>query len=397
MTRSSARIPALVLALGVVSLLTDLSSEMIYPLLPLFMTSVLGAGAVSIGIVEGIAESMSALLKVVSGVWSDKTARRKPFLLAGYALAGIARPLIGLAPGWSFVLAMRVTDRFGKGLRTAPRDAMIAGAVPPDLRGRAFGVQRAMDHAGAVLGPLVAAALLSWLGLGLRGVFLLAAVPAALVIVVLIFAVRETRARATPTAVSTPSYALWRAFSPEFRWYLAALFLFTLGNSTDAFILLRLSGAGVPAAWIAVLWSAHHLVKMASAYAGGALSDRFGRRPLVLAGWAVYGLAYLAFARFESAGMLIAVFMIYGIYYGLCEPTERAWAADLAPAHLRGSAIGCYHGVVGLAALPASLFFGFLWQAAGPATAFVTGAALALAAAVMLAWTVSEPRAQDNN
>ena len=377
------KLPAAVVALGVVSLLTDLSSEMIYPLLPVFLTTVLGAGPQALGLIEGIAESTASLLKVVSGRWSDRARRRKPLVVAGYSLAGAVRPLIGLATGWPTVLLFRFADRVGKGLRTSPRDALIADATPAPQRGEAFGLQRSLDHAGAVAGPLVAAALLAGAGLSLRAVFLLSVVPAAVAVGVLVGWVREApRAALAPPAKAAGA---WRELGRPMHVVLAALLLFTLGNSTDAFLLLRLSGAGVSAAGVALLWSAFHVVKMVSTYVGGRISDRLGRRPMVIIGWAYYASIYLAFALVGSRAAMIATFLAYGLYYGLTEPVERAWVADLAPPHLRGTAFGLYHGVIGLAALPASLLFGLLWQRLGAPVAFLTGAGLALAATVLLA------------
>ena len=376
-------LPATVVALGVVSLLTDLSSEMIYPLLPVFLTTVLAAGPQALGLIEGVAESTASLLKVASGVWSDRVRRRTPLVVAGYALAGAVRPLIGVAGSWPMVLAIRFTDRVGKGVRTSPRDALIADATPLAQRGEAFGLQRALDHAGAVAGPLVAAALLGLGGIPLRVVFLLAAIPAVAVVVVLLAWVREAPRRIE--AGGRPVLAAWRELGRPTHTVLLAVLLFTLGNSTDAFLLLRLSQAGVGVAAVAVVWSAFHVVKMASAYACGRLSDRVGRRPLVIAGWAFYAAVYLAFGVVESRDAVIAIFLLYGLYYGLTEPAERAWVADLVPPHLRGTAFGLYHGVIGLAALPASLLFGWVWQRSGAPTAFVAGAGFALAATVVLA------------
>jgi len=393
MTHSRFRaIPGVVIALGAVSFLTDLSSEMIYPLLPVFLTTVLGAGAISLGIIEGIAEATASVLKVLSGLWADRVARRKPLVLAGYTLASIARPLIGLATGWPFVLAMRFTDRIGKGLRSSPRDALIADSVDPANRGRAFGFQRAMDHAGAVLGPIVAALLMSAAGLPLRTVFLLAGIPAALVIIVLIFGVHETpRARTAapgPDTSRADSGALragsWHDLGPGYHRYLFALLVFTLGNSTDAFILLRLTEGGVSAPGIALLWSLHHIVKMTASYFGGSLSDRAGRKRLVLAGWLLYALVYLGFGVCDGVIPLIGLFLVYGIYFGLTEPVERAWAVDLVPRQRTGAALGYYHGAVGIAALPASVLFGFIWKTLGAPAAFTTGALLAFTAALLL-------------
>lgn len=384
MKRTPRKIPRTVIALGFVSFFTDMSSEMIYPLLPLFLTGVLGASAITLGMVEGFAEAAAALLKVVSGIWTDRVSRRKPFVFAGYGLAGIVRPLIGLATGWPFVLAMRLLDRVGKGIRTSPRDALIADVVEPDQRGRAYGFHRMMDHGGAVVGPLVAALLLSVAGFSLEWVFLSAAVPAVIVMVVIFTAVKEPQRPTDEPAEGTLKRGNWRELGGGFGVFLASLFLFTLGNSTDAFILLLLSDAGIPVGWIAVLWSLHHVVKMPAAYFGGILSDRFGRRRMILAGWMVYGVIYLAFAFFTSQTALVVIFLAYGLYFGLVEPSEKAWVADLAPAHLRGTAMGFYHGTIGIAALPASLLFGALWYSFGAHIAFGVGAGLALGASALL-------------
>ena len=337
------RIPRAVIALGVVSFLTDLSSEMIYPLLPIFLVTVLGAGAVTLGLIEGVAESTASLLKVASGIWTDRTQKRKPLIVAGYSLSGFMRPLIGLATAWPAVLALRFADRVGKGLRTSPRDALIADVTDASARGAAYGFHRSMDHAGAVVGPLVAALMLNAAGVPLRQVFLLAAVPAALVLVVLFCFVKEPVAhRASAPAVPTLG-ASWSALGGDYRRLLLAVLVFTLGNSTDAFLLLRLSGAGIPAAWIAVLWSAHHGVKMTATYFGGRITDHVGPRLMIVAGWLFYAAIYLAFGWLDSAPFLIGIFLAYGIYFGLVEPAERAWVASLVPPHLRGTAFGWYH------------------------------------------------------
>ncbi|MFB0507995.1 MAG: MFS transporter [Thermodesulfobacteriota bacterium] len=384
-------LPKTVIYLGFVSFFTDLSSEMIYPLLPIFLSSVLGAGTVALGVIEGTAESTAAFLKVLSGLWTDRLRHRKPLILPGYGLSGAVRPLIGLATAWPLVLVLRFMDRVGKGLRTSPRDALIADVTNPGQRGAAYGLHRAMDHAGAVVGPIVAAGLLSFESISLRHVFLLSAIPAAVVMVVLIAGVKEPRIPLARDSQPSGLVAHWSDLGREFKRLLLALLVFTLGNSTDAFLLLRLSGAGVPAAWVAVLWSLHHGVKMFSTYIGGRLSDRIGRRRMILSGWIVYAGIYFAFAVVDSPTMLIVVFVGYGIYFGLTEPSERAWVADLVPKHLRGTAFGYYHGVIGLGALPGSLLFGFLWHRFGVGTAFLSGAGLAMAASILLFLVRSEP------
>jgi MFS family permease len=377
------RLPRTVLALGMVSLLTDLSSEMIYPLLPLFLSSVLAAGALSLGIIEGVAESTAALLKLISGIWSDRVSRRKPIVVAGYTLSGLVRPLIGLATVWPVVMALRLTDRIGKGLRGAPRDALIADVTTPDQRGTAYGLHRSMDHAGAVIGPLVAATLLFVLELTLKQVFLLTAIPAAVVVVVLVSGVREGPRSDVPAAALT-TLTGWSRVDRRFKHLLFAIGIFTLGNSTDAFILLYLSDLGVSAVAIATLWSLHHVVKMIATAVGGRMADRFSRRALLACGWLWYAAVYAGFALLRSPPAVITLFLIYGVYFGLTEPVEKTLVAELAPKSLRGSAFGFLHATVGITALPASLLFGLLWYSFGAAAAFVTGAVLATVAALML-------------
>ncbi len=377
-------LPRTVVALGFVSFFTDLSSEMIYPLLPLFLVDVLGAGAIALGTIEGIAESTAALLKVASGWWTDRMRRRKPLVVGGYTLSGSVRPLIGLAGAWPIVVLLRFGDRVGKGLRTSPRDALIADVTPGNRLGAAFGLHRAMDHGGAVAGPLIAAGLLLIPAMTLRGIFLLAAIPAAIVVVVLIFGVNERMRPAAATADPISLRLGWQAMGTPMRRLLLALVVFTLGNSTDAFLLLRLTDAGFAAAWIAVLWALHHVVKMGANLVGGHLSDRLGRRNLIIAGWMVYAAIYLGFGLTSSTAALVALFLAYGIYFGLTEPVERAWVAALAPEESRGSAFGFYHGAIGITALPASIIFGVIYAAAGPAVAFGTGAGLAVVATALL-------------
>lgn len=389
-----------VLALSAVSLLTDLSSEIIYPLLPLFLSTVLGASAATLGAIEGAAETTAALLKLASGWWSDRMPRRKPLVVAGYLLASVARPLVGLATSAGQVLAIRLTDRVGKGIRGAPRDALIADSVTPVLRGRAFGLHRAADHLGAVGGPLLAFLMLDGLGMPLRTVFLWAAVPGALAVAVAIWGVRETPrelpgraelgAAAAPRAAAGKSAAGTAHGSPpaslggSFWRYLAVLVVFTLGNATDAFILLRATQLGVAVALVPLLWAMLHVVKSASSVPGGLLSDRVGRKAPIVAGWALYAAVYLLFGRATEAWHAWALFAVYGLYFGLTEGVEKALVADLAPVARRGAAFGWYNLAIGIGALPASVIFGLLWDRMGPTAAFDFGAILAGLAALGL-------------
>ena len=376
------RLGRTVIALGVVSLLTDLWSEMIYPLLPVFLSATLGASTIAIGAIEGAAESTAALLRLASGWWSDRLTRRKPLVVAGYLLAAIVRPLVGVAQSATQVLAIRLTDRVGKGIRTAPRDALIADSVDPSIRGRAYGFHRASDHAGAVVGPLVAFALLGFAGLSMRNVFLLAAIPGALAVIVLVMGVRE------PPRAMVPQAGLGKAgdLSRRFWAYLGVVLLFTLGNSSDAFLLLRAADLGVPPALIPILWAMLHVVKSASSVPGGALSDRVGRKPLIIAGWLLFALVYLGFGQATEQWHAWALFALYGIFFGLTEGVEKALVADIVPATRRGAAFGWYSLTIGLGALPASLLIGVIWERVGVAAAFSFGSALALLAAVGIAF-----------
>ena len=368
-----------VFALAAVSLLTDVSSEMIYPLLPIFLTTVLGANASFIGAIEGAAETTAALLKLASGWWSDRVHRRKPLVVLGYGIASLMRPLVAIAQSATQVLAIRVADRVGKGIRNAPRDALLADSVHPSIRGRAFGVHRTGDHIGGVLGPLIAFALLSRHIAEMRTVFWLAAIPGVLSVIVVILFVREV-----PRAVSAPvggAPDLTQPMGAQFWRVLFVIFLFTLGNSTDAFLLLRATQLGVPVALAPILWAALHVVKSASSAPGGALSDRIGRRPTLIAGWLLYAAVYIGFAVAGVAWQAWALFGVYGLFFGLTEGSERALVADLVGPARRGTAFGWYNLAIGLGALPASILFGYVWDHRGASAAFVMGAAFAAVAA----------------
>ncbi len=375
-----------VLILGVVSLLNDAASEMIYPLLPIFLTTVLHAGPMALGVIEGIAESTAAFLKLASGFLSDRVHRRKGWVVGGYILSNAARPLIGLSTTWIGVLALRFVDRVGKGIRTSPRDALIAESTPLQYWGKAFGFHRAADHAGAVVGPLLATLLLALVTTDLKMIFLLSVIPGLLAVATLWTGVKETPIEARSAVPHEPLRIrqAWQEMPINLRRFVLILFLFTLGNSTDAFLLLKAQQLGVTVALIPILWVVLHLVKMASSIPGGIASDRWSRKGVIVMGWVVYALTYAGFAFANSTGQVWALFAIYGIYFGLTEGAEKAFIADLAPAHLRGSAYGLYHLMIGIGALPASLLFGWIWQEFGDAAAFGMGASLALTASFLL-------------
>jgi len=366
--------------LGWVSFFTDLASEMIYPLLPLFLTRVLGAGAMSLGVIEGAAEAANSILKIVSGRIADRTGHPRKLVLAGYGLSSVVRPLIGCVTAWPQVLALRFTDRLGKGIRSSPRDALLARFAPEKRRGRVYGFHRSMDHAGAVAGPLVATAYLYFHREAYRSLFMWTLAPGLIVILLLIRLPDER----TPVAAPPGSRIEPRHLPRQFYKAMAVITLFSLGNASDAFILLRLNDLGVAAVWIPLLWSALHVVKMISTGVGGALSDRVGRRAMIVLGYLWYAAMYAAFAWFSTLPAVIATFLAYGLYFGLTEGVEKAWVADMAPAGARGTAFGIYNAALGAGGLAASLLFGAIWTRVSPPAAFLTGAGVALAASLLL-------------
>lgn len=380
----SGSIPRPVWLLGWTSLLTDAATETIYPLLPIYLSRVLGAGPVSLGIIEGVAEGLNSALKIASGWLSDRRARRLPLVIAGYTISGAARPLIALATAWPQVLLIRAIDRTGKGLRGAPRDAILAQFADRSTRGRVYGFHRAMDHTGAIVGPVCATLFLYVLPGEYRLLFALTAIPGALAVAML-FLVKEPgqdpaiaapahpRAPRAPAPLPKPLYAT-----------LAVILLFSVGNSADAFLLLRLGEALGGATYVPLLWAALHAVKASLSTWGGGLSDRIGRTQVIVAGWVVYALVYVGFATATTATGFTAWFLFYGVYFALAEGAEKALVADLAPALRQGTAFGLYNAALGVGALTASVAFGFIYEHVGPSTAFFTGAALAGIAAVCL-------------
>lgn len=389
------------------SFFTDASTEMIYPLLPVFLASVLGANASFIGAIEGVAETTASLLKLVSGWWSDKVGSRKKLVVAGYGIASIVRPFTAMTHTASQVLMIRLTDRIGKGIRTSPRDALLADSAPVNARGRAFGFHAAADNAGAVVGPLLAFLFLKLQGVGsfdgtkrllphdeqaLRNVFWLSAVPALVAMIVLIIVVRDVPKHAEAKKDVGSIDQMAGGLTKRFWAYLVVVLLFTLGNSTDAFLLLRANQLGVPIAMAPILWALLNFVKSATGTYGGGLSDRVGRKPLIVGGWIFYSAVYFAFGWATAAWHAWILFAVYGIFYGMTEGTEKALVADIVPTQRRGSAFGWYNLAIGLGALPASLIFGRIWDTAGAPTAFVFGASLALIAAVLMAFVAPSPR-----
>ena len=390
-------LPRNVFAISLVSLLNDVSSEIIYPLLPIFLSSTLGASGKAIGAIEGLAESVSSLLKLFAGYLSDRLQQRKFLVVSGYALAGLVRPLLAFTNTWHQVLAIRLTDRVGKGLRSAPRDAMIADSVNPQQRGIAFGFHRAMDHGGAVLGPLIGYLLVFLVATNAAAparddfmlIFLLASAPAFAAVVVGIFFMRESVvARSVRSEV--PRLSL-KGFDGNFKKFLIILGLFTLSNSSDFFLIMRATDVGVSIAVIPLLWAAHHASKVISSLFGGDLSDRLGRKRLIVSGWILYAAVYAGFAFVTTGVSVWVLFLVYGIYFGLAEGAEKALVADLVKPEQRGTAYGLYNLALGLTIFPASILMGTIWDWKGPTTAFLVSAMIGTLAAVMLMMMVKTP------
>ncbi|MBX7171573.1 MAG: MFS transporter [Pyrinomonadaceae bacterium] len=388
-------LPRNVWALSFVSLLNDTSSEIIYPLLPTFLALSLGASPLAIGAIEGIAETTASILKLFSGYLSDRLNSRKSLVFIGYALASVTRPFLAFVSNWEQVLFVRLTDRVGKGIRGAPRDALLAAEVPHEKRGLAFGFNRAADHLGAVFGPIIASILL-WIYARnpdnptvseYQNVFLLASIPIVFGLFVIIFFVKEDGE--SEIKQTAPKFSL-KEFDANFKRFLLVIALFTLSNSSDAFLLLRARDAGISPPLLPILWMFLHLSKVISSLIGGSLSDKFGRKKLIFSGWVLYALVYLGFAFVSEAWQAWTLFLIYGIYFGLTEGAEKALVADLVSQEKRGTAFGLYNLAFGVTVFPASLLLGGIWNWFGASAAFIFSAGLSILAAIFLL-SVSNP------
>ncbi len=377
-----------VVALGLVSFLTDISSEVTLTFLPLFLKEVLGTASALIGVIEGLAESTATLLKIVSGWLSDRLGRRKALTLLGYGLSALSKPLLYLAGSWGTVLALRFADRVGKGLRTAPRDALVADSAAKESHGHAFGLHRALDTAGAVWGTAVIAIVVylsQQMGAALnrstyQRLVLWGILPAFLALLILALFVREVR----PTSPNGRIRLSLHGFDRRFYIFLIALILFTLGNSSDAFLLLRARTLGLTVLQVALMVVAFNVVYSLFSMPAGSLSDRIGRRRVILLGWTAYGLIYLGFALAGNGLQMGLLYVLYGLYYAAFEGTSRALVADIVPdSARRGTAYGIYHVAVGITAFPASVLAGLLWDTFSPAAAFYFGAGMALLAAIV--------------
>ena len=426
-------LPRNVRVLGLASLLNDIASEMIFPLLPGFLLTLTAGNKFALGMIEGLADSVASLLKLWSGGWSDRAGRRKGFVVFGYSLAALVRPWIGTVGSMWQLAAIRVGDRIGKGIRSSPRDAMIADSCAPSLRGRAFGFNRAMDHLGAAIGPLLATAFLWFWPEQIRTLFLLSLIPGLMVVGLVLFGLKESKPvrsvegeepdKAGDSSPSTGSlhegesastgggvkdgsngvsatvgghvtsrvHLTLAPFDANFRLFLLALVIFSLGNSSDAFLLLRAEELGVPRYLLPVLWCLFHILKSYGNLWCGAGVDRYGPKPFILLGWFVYAVIYLCFALAVNAWQVWAIFLSYSLFYGLTEPAEKTLVAALAGTERKGLAFGWFNFAIGISTLPASLLFGALYQVFGPLAAFGTGAALALVASVLVGLVRTPP------
>lgn len=374
-------LPRTVVVLACVSFANDAASEMITPLLPIFLTVTLGAGTAIVGLVEGLAQAAASVLQVVSGRLMDRGAGARRLVLAGYGASNLVRPAIGLALGWAWVLVLRFVDRIGKGLRSAPRDAMIAGAVGPAMRGRAFGFHRAFDHAGAVVGPLLAFALLA-AGSDVRDVFLWSAVPGVIVVLLVTLGLPADQ----PLDMKPAESLSWRLLDRRMRGLIVACGVLALSAVPEVFIVLWATSAGLPVAWVPLAWAIASLAKMAVAYPAGILSDRVGRLPVLIGGWASrIGLLLVLAAPPRGSAWIWILFAAYAMSLAVTEAPERSLVGDTAPSRLRGSAFGVYHLATGALLLPGALLFGAVWQGLGAAAAFRTAAAITACGALAMA------------
>jgi len=384
--------------LGIVSLLTDISSEMIFTLVPLFLFNVLSIGTPIIGLVGGLSESADAIFRIFSGWLSDRMGKRKPLAVWGYSISTIAKPFMYLASSWGAVLAVRFSDRLGKGIRTSPRDALVADSVSAGERGRGFGLHRAMDTFGAFLGLAIAAVIIyqvqgGELTLSLKTyhwLVVVGVVPAVLAVLVLLFFVRERRRSSAGNTGSQIGLKSIGGFDTRFKLFLVIMAVFTLGNSSDFFVILRAQNLGSSVLYVVLMLAVFNIAYAVTALPAGILSDRLGRRGIIAVGWFIYALVYLGFALASELWQVWLLFAGYGVYYGVVEGVARAFVADLVPEEKRGTAYGLYHGVVGLALLPASLIAGWLWQAYIPAAPFFFGAGLAFIAMLGIMALVKE-------
>lgn len=371
-----------VLILGLVSLFTDMSSQMVFPLIPLFLTATLGASATVVGIIEGSAEAVASLLKVFSGYWSDRIKRRKPFVLLGYGISSLMKPLFAFAFAWQSVFVIRIVERVGKGLRNAPRDAIIAESSAGDVRGKAYGIHRAMDGIGSTLGAVLAYILL--LSLGFSDIFLLAGVPAFIAVLLILFVKEREKVPSTDRPAPKSIRISFRELPPKLKQFIAVSTVFTLGNFGYAFLLLRALDIGLSDRTAILLYITFYVVYTIVTIPAGTISDKIGRKPVIIIGYVLFGTTSLGLAVVTNLSGIVWLFALYGVFYALIDGVQRAFVVDLSPPDLKATALGAFHTATGLAALPAGAIAGILWDVISPETTFLYGFALSITAAVLL-------------
>ncbi|MDY6964870.1 MAG: MFS transporter [Halobacteriota archaeon] len=372
-----------VILLGLVSLFTDLSSQMVFPLLPLFLTTSLGANAVIVGLVEGAAESTASLLKVFSGFWSDKMGRRKPFVLSGYGISAVIKPLFAFATVWQTVVVLRIIERIGKGIRNAPRDAIVAESCDDDCRGKAYGIQRSMDGIGSVLGAVMAFLLFPLFGF--KNVFLIAAIPAFIAVFFILF-VREKRSeceKAREQSGKTGLQVSFKKLPVKLRLFIVIASIFTLGNVGYAFLLLRAIDLGFDTGNAIMLYAFFYVIYTLLIIPCGMISDRIGRRPVLILGYTIFGLLCLGLILVSTLYQIAIMFAVYGIFYALTDGVQRAFVVDLSPIDLKGTSLGTFHAAVGITALPAGIIAGSLWDKISPEATFLFGFTMSFIAVVL--------------
>lgn len=381
-----------VILLSFVSFCNDVASDMIYPLLPLFITS-LGGTPAALGVIEGFAETTASVLKLFSGYISDVLKKRKLLAFVGYFLSNALRPLYFFATNWHTIFFVRLSDRIGKGIRTAPRDALIADSTDVTNRARAFSFHRTLDNFGALVGPLVSMAVLAVFSENIKMVFLISLVPGFFVIILMLF-VKEQKNTALSEkgkhSLSLKELFVLKGFPKKFLFFLFSVFLFTLGNSSDAFLILRLKESGVSVTYIPLLWGALNLIKSIGNYPMGVIADKTNKKHVIITGWLLYAVVYFLFGFVTSKVAVVSVFLLYGLYFSLTEGVERAFIADIVSEDKRGSAYGLYNFAIGISALPASIFFGFLWQKYSYTVAFTVGALFSLSALILFLISVRQ-------
>ncbi len=385
-----------IVVLGFVSLFTDLSSQMVFPLIPLFLTSVLGAGAYVVGIVEGAAETTASFVKILSGFWSDKIKKRKPFILFGYALSSFTKPLFAFAQAWPFVIFVRVIERIGKGIRNAPRDAIIAESVNENVRGKVYGFHRAMDGIGSVLGSILAFILFPILGF--RNLFLLAFFPSIIAVFVIIF-IKESKKEGNlinKKDQSNIQKISFKDFPKKLRWFIVISGIFALSNFGYAFLLLRVKSMGFTDQTAIFLYVLFYIVYVFSAIPPGILSDKIGRKPLLVVAYIIFLITSFGLIFVSNIYSITLFFITYGIFYAMIDGVQRAFVADLAPEHLKATALGAFHMIIGLAALPGGLVMGLLWDKIGPTATFLYAIILSSISLLLLIFTIRKDVFSDN-